>query len=83
MPRFEVLLFAAGRETVGKDRVAVTLPDEPLPTAGALREALAAIEPLAPVARSARLAVNHRFASDEQPIAPGDEIALIPPVGGG
>jgi molybdopterin converting factor small subunit len=27
--------------------------------------------------------VNQRFAAPEQPVTPGDELALIPPVAGG
>ncbi len=29
------------------------------------------------------MAVNHEYADDQQPLAPGDEVALIPPVSGG
>jgi molybdopterin converting factor subunit 1 len=32
---------------------------------------------------SPRVAVNRKFASADQPIHPGDEVALIPPVAGG
>ena len=30
-----------------------------------------------------RVAVNHEYANDEDPIHDGDEVALIPPVSGG
>jgi molybdopterin converting factor small subunit len=55
-------------------------------TAGELRAALAQAAREATgraLPAACRLAVNQRFATDAQPIAAGDELALIPPVAGG
>jgi len=38
---------------------------------------------LAPHRRSIRIAVNGTYAFATDPVRPGDEIALIPPVAGG
>lgn len=81
-----VLLFAAAREAAGRDAVEVDLPGDAA-TPAAVLAALAAGAggpALARVAARARLAVNHVFAAPgAPPIRPGDEVALIPPVGGG
>jgi MoaE-MoaD fusion protein len=72
-----VRLFAALRERAGSDRLELDLPDGAL-----VSDALAAVEDLAadlPLV----LAVNREYAAREQPLAPGDELALIPPVSGG
>ncbi|GIW71893.1 MAG: hypothetical protein KatS3mg102_1435 [Planctomycetota bacterium] len=82
--RFEVLLFAAGREAAGgAASVQVELAPGTPPTAGAVLAVLRAHPRLGAVAASSRLAVNHTFAAADTPIVPGDELALIPPVGGG
>lgn len=76
-----VLLFASYADAFGRDRVELTLPADArardvvaeltrLPTSGPLPP-----EPL--------VAVNQRYAAPDQPIAPDDEIAIIPPVAGG
>ena len=56
-------------------------------TVGSLRAWLAArggtwASELAP-GRAVRVAVNHELAQAETPIAPGDEVAIFPPVTGG
>jgi molybdopterin synthase sulfur carrier subunit len=56
-------------------------------TVGALRARLAArggawATELAP-GRAVRIAVNHDLADADTPIAPGDEVAIFPPVTGG
>lgn len=38
---------------------------------------------LAPRMGSLRIAVNETFAAPDEPIVPGDVVALIPPVAGG
>jgi molybdopterin synthase catalytic subunit len=70
-----VRLFAGLRERAGAARVEVELP-EPA-TVGDL---LAAME-LAP--RSCIAAINREYADASTRIAPGDEVALVPPVSGG
>jgi molybdopterin converting factor subunit 1 len=77
-----VHLFARARELAGAEVVAVELP--PAATVAALRAALAARHPsLAPLLARSAVAVNHDFAGDDRPLAPADEVAVIPPVSGG
>lgn len=71
----EVRLFAGLRQRAGADRVRVALPDEPT-----VSDLLAALE-LPP--RSCVVAINREYVAGDRPIAPTDEIALIPPVSGG
>jgi MoaE-MoaD fusion protein len=70
-----VRLFAGLRERAGSGRIELELPDEA--TVGDL---LAAME-LEP--RSCVAAINREYAGPESRIAPGDEVALVPPVSGG
>jgi molybdopterin synthase catalytic subunit len=76
-----VRLFAGLRERAGAGHVDVELA-EPA-TVASLLDAVAAtpVGRLAP--RACIVAVNREYAGEEQPIAPGDEVALIPPVSGG
>jgi molybdopterin converting factor subunit 1 len=77
-----VRLFARAKDLAGADAVSVELPDRA--TAGQLRQRLAASCPaLAGLLERSALAVNDEFADDALPIAPDDEIALLPPVSGG
>jgi molybdopterin converting factor subunit 1 len=77
-----VRLFALARERAGRSLVALDLP-EPA-TVGDLRRALAAAYPeLAPLVPSLLIAVEAEYAADDRPVAPGDEVAAIPPVSGG
>jgi molybdopterin converting factor subunit 1 len=72
-----VRLFAGLRERAGTAEVALELPD-----GARVSDALARMEPLIrdiPVV----MAVNQEYAENEQSLAPGDELALIPPVSGG
>lgn len=79
---FEVLLFGPAREAAGSDRVPVRV--EGPATAAMVLAALERAHPvLAPLLPRARVAVNHRYVDVESPVASGDEIAVIPPVGGG
>ena len=76
-----VRLFASAREAAGSDSIDVAVP-EPA-TAAAVLAALAALPRLGEVARRSRLAANHAFAPPGALVGPADELALIPPVGGG
>lgn len=77
-----VRLFASVREAVGADRVSVELDDDA--RVGDLLAALAAQYPeVARQRASLSVAVNQRIARADQRLAPGDDVALIPPVGGG
>lgn len=81
----EVLVFGAAAERVKRDRIVVTVGENPT-----VQEILAALHEqhlelrfaLSP-AGGGRLAVNHRFAAGDQGINRGDELALISLVGGG
>jgi len=70
-----VRLFAGLRERAGAARIEVELPED-----ATVADLLAAME-LAP--RSCVAAVNREYADGGTRIAPGDEVALVPPVSGG
>jgi molybdopterin synthase catalytic subunit len=76
-----VRLFAGLRERAGTDRLDVELPDGA--TVGELLDALAGT-PVGPIGpRQCVVAINREYADAGQPIAAGDEVALVPPVSGG
>src|SRR3954453_3760851 len=79
--RLTVRLFAGLRERAGTDRLEVDVPDGA--TVADLLGAMAAtpVGPLAP--RSCVVALNRVYAAPGDAIAPGDEVALVPPVSGG
>lgn len=73
----DVRLFAVLRERAGADEITLELPD-----GARVADALAALGEITegvPVV----MAVNREYADDGQALAPGDELALIPPVSGG
>jgi len=74
-----IRLFAQLRERAGAGELSLELPDGAL-----VRDALAA-DPVAALADGLPLvmAVNREYAAADAPLAPGDELALIPPVSGG
>jgi molybdopterin converting factor small subunit len=74
---------AAGREAAGATSVELELPGGAAPTAGAVLAALRADPRLGAVAARSRLAVNHAIARPGDALTADDELALIPPVGGG
>ena len=72
-----VRLFAVLRERAGAPQLTLDLPE-----GARVRDALAELSGLAgdvPLV----MAVNREYASEEQELDPGDELALIPPVSGG
>jgi len=76
-----VRLFAGLRERAGTNRLDVELPDGA--TVGELLDALAGT-PVGPIGpRQCVVAINREYADAGQPIAAGDEVALVPPVSGG
>jgi molybdopterin converting factor small subunit len=78
-----VRLFGQEARAAGRDTVIVPLADAQC-TCGHLRAALLAAEPrLAATLPNCRWAVNHAFATETQPIAATDEVALIGLVSGG
>lgn len=76
-----VLLFAGLAEAAGHP--AVELPDAGAPSTVAELEARLRAQLPALAGRPFRTAVNRRYATADERVAPGDEIALIPPVSGG
>src|SRR4051812_1557877 len=75
--RVRVRLFAVLRERAGRDVLELDLPDD-----ASVADALAAVGDLAgdlPLV----LAVNREHAPPGTRLAPGDELALLPPVSGG
>ena len=80
--RLAVLLFAAARVRAGSSSIEVELA-EPA-TVADLKRALGTTCPaLVPVLASARVALAAAYADDADPIIPGVEVAIIPPVSGG
>jgi molybdopterin converting factor subunit 1 len=77
-----VRLFARARDLAGADTVCVDL--SPGATVADLRARLAVQCPaLTALAARSAIAIDNDFASDGSPIAPGAEVALLPPVSGG
>ncbi len=78
-----ILYFAGLRDAVGLSEETVELPDG-LRTVKALADHLARLHPAFAARRGhVRIARNEAFAADEEPLADGDVVALIPPVAGG
>lgn len=80
--QIHVLYFAVFRERLGRDEDTLALP------AGAtVRDAIDALAgqhaAIAAMRGKFRCAVNQEFCADDQTLADGDELALIPPVAGG
>lgn len=70
-------LFAGLRERAGRDELELDLPD-----GARVADALAQVEHLAP-GTPLVLAVNREYAAPDAVLAPGDELAVVPPVSGG
>ena len=78
----KVRLFAVVADLVGAREIDVELPEGA--TGRDLLDALSARHPkIAHLAPSLKLAVNREYVPWERPLAPPDEVALIPPVSGG
>ena len=80
-----VRFFGSLREAIGAEAVAVDFAGGTVATLKArLRDQLPAAAAQAALAAGVQVAVNQVLApSDDTPIAPGDEVALLPPVTGG
>jgi molybdopterin synthase sulfur carrier subunit len=79
----QVLYFAGLRDSIGMAEEALELPAN-VRTVAALAEHLAVRHRAFADRRGhVRIARNEAFATDEEPLADGDVIALIPPVAGG
>ncbi|MDX1546941.1 MAG: MoaD/ThiS family protein [Rhodothermales bacterium] len=80
--RVTVLLFSVLSDRVGQRVLNVSLPAGA--TGGSLLDTLAEEYPALAAYRAViRLAVNAEYASEDVPLAAGDEVALITPVSGG
>lgn len=82
MSGIRVRLFGSVKEIVGSGEIEV--PAAPGATTGSLLAGLIRAHPrLEPWGEYLRVAVNQEYAPGETPVAPGDEVAIIPPVSGG
>ena len=80
--RFVVRLFGSAREAVGEATVEVEL--ERPSTAGVVLDELGRARPaLAPLLPRSRVAVDRAYVDPSTPVEPDQEIAVLPPVGGG
>jgi molybdopterin converting factor small subunit len=77
-----MLTFAGARDIVGAGEVELVLA-APCTAAELLEEVCVRYPALVPYRRSIRVAVNGVYAEAGDPVAFGDEVALIPPVAGG
>ena len=79
--KVSVRLFAGLRERAGAQHVEIELPD------GAVVEDLLAAMGQTPIGElhpgECVVAINREYAGAGEPVGPGDEIALVPPVSGG
>ena len=76
-----VLLFASYADAIGQPHVTIELPEGAL-----VRDVLAKIRTLVAGKRvpdKPLVAVNQRYARDDQAVGASDEVAIIPPVAGG
>jgi molybdopterin synthase catalytic subunit len=79
--RVLVRLFASYREAAGVGRIELELPP-----GSKVKDAIAAIvkqHPLIAEGRQVVIARNQEYVMPDEPLADGDEVALIPPVSGG
>jgi molybdopterin converting factor subunit 1 len=78
----QIRLFAILREHAGAQRLELVVPSGT--TVKRLLALIRVASPgLGPFLAATRVAVNMTFAQDDQEIFAGDDVALIPPVGGG
>ena len=77
-----VRLFASVREAFGQQQIRLTLPAGS--TVNSVVEALCKTQPqMAEMLQATAPAVNRRYADLQQHLSEGDEVAFLPPVGGG
>lgn len=79
--RVLVRLFASYREAAGRGRYEMELPER-----ATVRDVVSRVTDEHPLLRNTREIVaarNHQYVALDEPLAEGDEVALIPPVSGG
>jgi molybdopterin converting factor subunit 1 len=76
-----VLLFASYADALGGPSVSVSVRDGA--TVDELLKRIAQLPGADRLPPAPLVAVNQRYARADQPLAPGDEVAVIPPVAGG
>ena len=76
-----VRLFARYAELLGQDDL--TLPAEGLNTAGAVLARIRSLPGGWEIGERTLMAINLRQAAPDAPVAPGDEVAFLPPLAGG
>lgn len=82
MSAITVRLFGPAREAVGA--ATATVDAGPRPTAADVVAALERLHPeLAGLLPRSRVAVNLSYVEASTVLSPGDEVAVLPPVGGG
>ena len=81
--QLNVRLFATLKDRARTDTLAVDLPETTATVRDLLSHLARKSSALAPSLKTVIVAVNHEFALSDQPLHPGDEIALFPPVSGG
>ena len=80
--KIRVLLFAQARQVVGSDSMDLSL--ESGASVAELKQSLAAEVPkLAELISRSNIALDQKYATDEDIVIEGVEVALIPPVSGG
>ena len=79
--RVRILAFAQLRELFGAQHFDLALAEGS--TVGDAIEQLASRAQFEPFAGSTRCARNGSIAQESEPLSDGDELALLPPVGGG
>ncbi len=80
-PPIRVLLFARYADLVGRERVELSAG-----SARTVGEVMAYVRSLpggAAIPSASLVAVNLRQARPDTPVAPGDEVAVLPPLAGG
>ncbi|HKO15770.1 MAG TPA: molybdopterin converting factor subunit 1 [Gemmatimonadaceae bacterium] len=76
-----ILLFASYAEAVGVPSVKLDVP--PGATVSEVLELVRALPGAGALPPGPLVAVNESYAAEGHPLAPGDEVAIIPPVAGG
>ncbi|AFY29573.1 MoaD/ThiS family protein [Cyanobium gracile] len=86
IPTVRVRLFAGLRERAGWGERLIPLDAQRTTAAGLWRQLALDTSPgedSAELPAAVRVAINQAFAAPDSPLAPGDEVAFLPPITGG